>query len=82
MAATDVVSERAVDHKQVRDSSADVNRRSDGLCHLENPHNKALAALFYTSLLRGAWEIVVHGGGSLFHVRRASNARALPGERP
>jgi hypothetical protein len=82
MPATEAVPRPVVDQQEVRGSSGDINRRSEELWHLEYPHNKALAALFYTSLLRAAWETAVHCGGSLFHVRRTSNHRALPERTP
>ena len=82
MPATEAVPRPVIDQQQVRGSSGDINRRSEELWHLEYPHNKALAALFYTSLLRAAWEIAVHSGGSLSHFCRASNHRALPEKSP
>jgi hypothetical protein len=79
MPVSDAISGQAldqIDQLPHRNSSGDINRRNDQW-HLENPHNKALAALVYASLLRGAWEIVAHCGGPLFR-RRACNPHALP----
>ena len=85
MPVSDTISGQAlnqIDAQQVHNAPGDINRRNDDRWHLENPHNKALAALFYTSLLRSAWKIVAHCGGPLFHRRRASNSRALPESAP
>ena len=67
MSATDTVSTPAPDQHQDRTSLSDINRRS-AHWHTEYPHNKAFAALFYTSLLRNVWEI--------FHFHRRSNPQA------
>ncbi len=62
-----------------RNSSGDINRRGDEHWHLSDPHNKALAALFYASLLKGAWELVVRSPGKVIsHFRRGSDRHPVP----
>jgi hypothetical protein len=62
-----------------RHSSADINRRGDEHWHLSDPHNKALAALLYTSVLKGAWELVARSPGRVIsHLRRSSNRHPAP----
>ena len=83
MPPKDTVSGRAIDQIQdSRNSSCDINRRSEERWHLDDPHNKALAALFYTSLFKGAWEMAVHCRESVFSFRRAPNRRSLPESAP
>jgi hypothetical protein len=77
MPTTDAVSGQSL-KQQVRDySSVDINRKSDERWHLENPHNKALPALFYASLLRRAWQVTARCGAFLFHLRRVPHPQAL-----
>jgi hypothetical protein len=59
-------------------SSRDINWKGDEDWHLDNPHNKALAALFYTSLQKGTWEMAVRFRGSLLSLLPAGNRRNLP----
>jgi hypothetical protein len=58
MPATDTIHEPAIDQRQAREALGDVNRRREEQWHLEHPHRKALAALAYTSLLRGIWAML------------------------
>jgi hypothetical protein len=70
MSVTDTVVKPVSHPQRDRDSSGDINRRSDDSWHLDSPHKKALTALFYTSLLRGAWAAAAHCSGILFHFSR------------
>jgi hypothetical protein len=56
-------------------SSGDVNRRGNGHWHLDDPQNKALTALVYTSVFKGAWGLVARSSESLFALLRASHRR-------
>ncbi len=72
----------AVEKKAVKPeasgSSGDVNHRGHEHWHLDDPHRKALAALVYTSLLKGAWSVVARSAEPLWGFLHASNRRALP----
>jgi hypothetical protein len=71
------VSKKIIAKIQGNGSPGDINRRGHEHWHLEDPHNKALAALVYTSVFKGAWDIVARSSGSLFTFFRASNRRVL-----
>ncbi len=77
MPATKAVPQRDIRELQNRDSSSDINQRGNEHWHLDDPHNKALAALVYTSFFKGAWNIVERSRDSLFALLRLSNRRAL-----
>jgi len=78
MSPANEVSGQAVSHQPGCASSRDINWKGDESWHLDNPHSKALAALFYTSLLKGTWDIVARFRGSLLSLLPAGNRRNLP----
>lgn len=78
MSREDAVSGQAIQQPQGRGSRCDINRKSDEHWHLHDPHNKALAALCYTSLLKGAWEMAVRSRESLLSFRRNPNRVSIP----
>jgi hypothetical protein len=78
MSPTNEVSGQAVSRQRSWVSSRDINWKGDESWHLDNPHSKALAALFYTSLLKGTWEVAVRFRGSLLSLLPAGNRRNLP----
>jgi len=78
MPAIGVVPEQAVRKLQGPSTLGDINLRGKEHWHLEDPHNKALAALVYTSVFKGAWDIVARSSASLFGFLHQSNRQALP----
>jgi hypothetical protein len=78
MSPANEVSGRAVSQQPGCASSRDINWKGDEGWHLDNPHNKALAALFYTSLLKGTWDIAARLRGSLLSFLPTTNRRTLP----
>jgi hypothetical protein len=77
MSPTNEVSGQSVSSQPGYASSRDINWKGHEAWHLDNPHNKALAALFYTSLLKGTWEIAARFRGSLLSLLPTANRRAL-----
>jgi hypothetical protein len=75
MSPTNKVSRQFVSQQP---GSRDINWRGDEGWHLDNPHNKALAALFYTSLLKRTWEMAVRFKASLPSLLPAGYRRNLP----
>jgi hypothetical protein len=82
MSPTNEVSGQAVGRQPSCASLRDINWKGDESWHLDNPHNKALAALFYTSLLKGTWEIAARLRGSLLSLLPTTNRRTLPQDVP
>jgi hypothetical protein len=78
MPPTNEVSAQTVSSQPSCASSRDINWKGDEGWHLDNPHSKALAALFYTSLLKGTWEIAARLRGSLLSLLPTTNRRTLP----
>jgi len=78
MPAIGVVPEQDIRKLQDPSTLGDINLGSKEHWHLEDPHNKALAALAYTSAFKGAWDIVARSSASLFGFLRHFNRRALP----
>jgi hypothetical protein len=78
MSPTNEVSGQTVGSQPSYASSRDINWKGHEAWHLDNPHNKALAALFYTSLLKGTWEIAARFRGSLLSLLPTANRRTQP----
>lgn len=70
-------SEQAVQQPKSAPSPCDINRKSDEHWHLYDPHSKALAALAYTSIFKGAWSKALQFTGLLFSSRRATSPQPL-----
>ena len=77
MPVIEVVPQQTMVKVQSHGLLGDVNRRGHEHWHLDDPHSKALAALVYTSVFKGAWDIVARSSGSLFTFFRASHRRVL-----
>jgi hypothetical protein len=77
MQSASIVAAPEPKEKQINSSIGDINRKNDEW-HLEYPHSKAFAALFYTLLLKNTWNKTMRYTWLLLHPRRDAHRAVLP----
>jgi hypothetical protein len=77
MPSANIVAASEPKEKQSSTAVGDINRKSDEW-HLEYPHNKAFAALFYASVLKSVWKKTARYAWLLVRPSRNTDRSAFP----